>query len=326
MLAIAMKDLAGSSEDTAVVLADLRVVLGLVVLATGVANADVEGKGLDPRWTRALDHAREALAARDDVDRSIAIVVTPATPGVRVTARRATGEQAERDVDAVDDLAPSILALVVVPPPAAQVRVEPAFDAELPGDPVLARVAEPAAPLGLDLGMTLAMRWQGVSGVGAGAFAALARGAWLVDATAAWTTGSFDDAGAGAARVSLTTLELGLDAGRRFTLGPFALDGHVGPRLVRATSSLQDTAVPEIPVQYIVPSIASLQLAAGVRARWATPARVHVFVGIDASLGQTHHDAQHVIMENGSSATMIEVPQRTFGIGLVLGTDFEVLR
>lgn len=321
MVAIAMKVRAGSREDTTV---DLRAFLVLVAIAGGVARAEIEGAGLDARWSRALADVRTALADRADIDTSISIVVASAPPGVRVTARRANGDRADRDVDAIEDLGPSILALVVIPPrrPVVHARVEPAFDAELPGAPEV-RVATPAPrSLGFAIGATVGMRWRGTTGIGGGAFAALARGSWLASASASWTTAGSDEA---VSRLTVNTLELGIDVGRRIAVGPIELAGSFGPRMTRVTASLQDVEFSGTPTRYVVPELASLGLGGGLRVQWAAPARVHVFLGVEAGIDVTTRQTRDGAMDVVETR-FVPLPQRAYGIGLVLGTTFEVAR
>ncbi|HEY4177356.1 MAG TPA: hypothetical protein VGM90_11005 [Kofleriaceae bacterium] len=327
-----MKDRGRSREYDPVALADPRVVLGLVALATGVARANVDGVALDARWARALDDVRTALAARDDVDQSIVIVVSTAPGGVHVSARRPTGESTERDIDAIDDLGPSLIALVVIPH-ARRAPVESVFDAELPGLPLSAAYTPPTrAALGVDVGLMLGMRWQGSRGVSGGAFAAVEKGPWLADATIAYTAGASDQPGDSSslaiAHVTEQTIEIGLDVGRRFELGPVALGVHVGPRLAHVNGSLDDvTFVPlTMPTRYVVPEVVKTRVGGGIRVQRATPARVHLFVGIEASIDLTRSEPSDTIDNEHVLTMVVPLPQRAFGIGLVLGTVFGVAR
>jgi len=329
-----------------VVSADPRLLAGMCAVVIAMphlarADVDVRGEHLEARWSNAVDEARRALARRDDVDTFVEVIVSPASGGVRVVARRPSGERAERHVDDVDDLGPTIFALVVVPRTA---RLEPVHDAELPAD-LIVRVIAPRSGSrrdGFELGAALGARWQGSIAVGGHVFADLAAGPWLVGANLGWTTGGGDQrvvdpasAETTTEHYALRTFEIGIELGRRVELGPVEVTALVGPRLAMSTRSFQDVPAPTMSLMrtgpmvssaFDVPDVREARLAGGLRAWWTSSAHLQLLLGVDATLdvarwlGPSHPT-------DAAEVTVVEAPARpAWGIAVTLGGMFEVGR
>lgn len=317
---------------------------GVVLSFARTAHADIHGDQLDERWARTLDAIRSTLAERDDVDASVEIVVTPALDvagGVRVVARRPSGESADRRVHDPDDLGPAILALVVVPRRAARPPdpVEPAFDPEQPPEPrrMQLRAALPASRgRRFEAGVLLGVRWQGTVALGGAVFADIEARHWVVGATAGWTTAdsqaTLGDTAAGVVAMpaggALHMFELGVGAGRRFVRGPFDLTVQLGPSIVWATRSVQDASFVQMstPVRYEAPDTTSARFGGIVRLGWTTPSHARLVLGLDASVDVWRgNDVEVTATDHTTHSTLVlEAPQRAFGLGLVLGGAFEV--
>jgi hypothetical protein len=360
----------GSSEDAAVAVLDLRVLAGVLtftVATAGEARADegvvLRGDRLDAAWARALDAIARVVADRADVDATVELTIAPDRDGgVRVVARRPSGEVAVRRVDEIEDLEPTILALIVVPvrrvaAPAAEVAAEvpvsppasPPPASPPPPPPTLARELTPLSTVAaataastrprFQVGAAVGVRWQGALAVGGNAFVDAGVGRWLVGATAGWSTsehGQSASAPAGTESVpvhySMNTFELGVDVGRQFAVGPVEMAALVGPRFAASTRSLEshvdrtDMALREPPV--LTPGLREARVAGGVRARLAGSSRVRMMMRLEASLDLTESGGDTGFVPRDGDPMLVvggpDVP--AWGIALTFGGQFGVGR
>jgi len=354
-----VKDPGGSREHGVVRAVVSSAVFGLCLGMAGAwraAHADgaacapvLRADALRGAWARAVVELRRALAERDDVDRCVELIVRSDARGVRVTARLAGGGDATRRIDSPDDLGPTILALLLLPPelppapPDPPVVTPPVTPVEPPPAPALEppamarldrieRLAGPApaaAPARFEIGIAAGARWQDRIEIAAGGFADISLGPWLVGANARWGQETGDqviaaERLAGGARVSYTarTLELGVELGRRFAIGPVELSALLGPRIAAIEPHYDPLPVPLVVIsqatgeistlQYAAPSSRITRVATSLRARWAGSARLKMTLGIDASY-------------DGDMVVLVGLPPRSaWGAAVTLGGVFQV--
>jgi hypothetical protein len=365
-----MKDPNGPSEDGLVPPVDPRMLvglcLGLLVAPQAVRAGDVgcvavvRAEGLGGPWARAVAEIRQALADRDDVDRCVEIVVTREARGVRLIARLPAGGDATRLVDSPDDLGPTILALVLVParpapgdsvesPPApvAIPRLEARVAPEPPtGDSLRTATAAPveaAASANFEVGAAIGARWQGSVALGVGGFADVALGPWLVGASGQWSTEVGDqtvpaDSFVGAtvpvnARYRMRSLEIGVELGRRFLLGPVELTALLGPRVAMMSYRFQSEPVTVLNMAAGEPTILVFdvsdrrvaRIGGGLRARWAGSARLQLVFGIDASVEPSEEYSHKAVAPGGEMVVLAGPPPRpSWAFALTLGGRFQV--
>lgn len=343
--------------------------LGMVAAAAPAARADcapvIRADALRGPWASAVAALRRALAERDDVDRCVELILRPDARGVRVTARLAGGGDATRLIESPDDLGPTILALLLIPPapppapppplpavaaPAAPVALPPVEPAPAPEPPAVERLERvipapiSAATSRFEIGMAASARWQQRLEIGAGGFADISLGPWLVGANGRWGKEAGDQvtpaerlAGAGGTRVSYTarSLELGVELGRRFAVGPVELSALLGPRLAAIAPHYEPLPVPitvinqatgEIStLQFAAPSSRITRVAASLRARWAGSARLKMTFGIDASFDVDAERGDGRLVANSDMVVLIGLPPRSaWGVALTLGGLFRV--
>ena len=315
-----------------------RVLVGLVVVATSrpsAAGVELRGDRAEPAWSRAVEELRHSLALRDDVDPDVVVEVTPCAHGAVVVARRPSGAIAERQVDDPEELAATILALVVVPAapasPPPDSHLAPAIDTEAPPDPfAVDTIPASRAPVRgrFAFGAALGARWQGTLGMRVAGFADAAIGDWLVGANAGWTSGAgdqavADDAG-GMVRVAYTghEVEAGIELGRRFRLGAGELSAVVGPRIAKSTRSF-DTPMttPATALGFDVRDVHDARLASSVRLKWGRASRIQMLVGFDASvdLAVTYGDAHAPI--DGSTVQPMPMTAPRWAFALTVGGE-----
>jgi hypothetical protein len=324
---------------------------------------EVRANGLGRPWARALAEIRRALADRDDVDRCVEIIVTREPRGVRLVARLPAGGDATRLVDSPDDLGPTILALLLVPPPrpAAASAMEPppapleisrseARAAPEPptGGSLAMLAAAPVAPAAtgrFEVGTAVEARWQGRVAYGVSGFASVALGPWLVGVSGQWSTeigdrdvpaDSFVGAtGAVNARYHMRSLEIGVELGRRFVLGPVELSALLGPRIAMMSYRYDS---PPGPVTVLNPATGEstmlefdvsdrrvARVGGGLRARWVGSSRLQLVFGIDASVDPSEEYAHKVLGMDGNQTVLVGPPERpSWAFALTLGGLFQV--
>jgi hypothetical protein len=321
----------------------------------------VHADRLGGAWARALAEVRRELADRDDVDRCVELIVTPEARRIRVIARLATGGDATRLVDSPDDLGPTILALLLVParpapasatePPPRPLEL-PRFEAPAAPEPAavnlrlaIARPVAAAAAARLEVGIAVGMRWRQALGFGAGGFADVALGRWLIGVTGQWSTGLGDEVirtpsdgapGWSTTRFTSRSLEIGVELGRRFALGPVELTALFGPRVAMISRRFKsmpepftvvdpDTGDP-VTVRFAVPdTMRASGLGGGLRARWAGSERVQMVFGLDVSadLARARGD-DRLMTPDGDLVALVGLERATWGFALTLGGTFQV--
>jgi len=367
-----MKDPSRLSEDGSLAMIDPRVLVGLclgVLAAPRAAVADgvgcvpvVRAERLGGAWARALEAVRRGLAARDDVDHCVELVVTAEARRIRVVVRLAAGGDATRLVESPDDLEPTILALLLVPsrpapvaapePPPAPIalpRLEARVTPEPPtGNSVRMALAPPAAPAAtarFEVGIAVGARWRNALALGAGGVADVALGPWLIGATGQWSAALDEEviplpgsAGADPMTTTFTTrtTELGVELGRRFALGPVELTGLLGPRLALISRRFASSPAPVTVVSPFTGETTTLRFAvadttraaalgSGLRARWAGSRRLQLVLGLDVSVDlATSRENGLAMMTNGDLVAVLGPERPRWGVAFTIGGLFQV--
>jgi hypothetical protein len=289
--------------------------LGLLV-APRAASADharcaldVHGHELPARWARAVAAIQRALADRDDVDRCAEIDVTVQPGGARIVAALPDGRIAVREVAGPDELEPTLLALLLVPPAAAREAPVAALDSARRPEPVselqaataiappsaAAVATAPAARGGaagarFDLGLSTGAQWQGAVAVAAGGFAEVSLGRWLVGASGRWSRALRDapdetidrpDAPLPAPRF-VQAFEVGAELGLRGSLGAIELAAIAGPRVALVSGSVAMRTNEGTLVTGSSEGFAA-RVGAAIRAGWVASPRLRLALELDAS-------------------------------------------
>ena len=277
------------------------------------------------RWPGLVNHVREALDARDDIDPCARITLRMSDASVVVQVVLTDGRSASRSVSRRDDIVPTIEALLLVPqrltapetsaldaslspaPPVAETAAPRGHAPALPPSVNLpfraessptdretgARTpADPASHLRIELSVLSGARiGDGQTSFGLGAFSFVDVDGWLVG-----FEGRADRYETTAPGPDRPALELAALGGRRFRFGPLALDvtggaavalhGGTATSVVNNTSASAQTGVSTAP-QTVSRSGESTvpRLLVGTRLILGARSWLRIFVGVDGELG-----------------------------------------
>jgi hypothetical protein len=276
------------------------------------------------RWPGLLSDVRDALAARDDVDRCARVVLGAHGDGIVVRVVLPDGRSAERTVSGRWDVLPTLAALLVIPRAASRVRapesaatgdaelapLAPAVPTLLPVTPDRTPVLVPA-PSALRLGVSVstgARIGDGHTGVGLGISAFIERSGWLLGFGARaerYQTLQGDRSGG--------ALEVALLGGRRWWFGDIAFDWFGGPAAAFQGTSTFESQTPTGTTTQENTGIAP-RLVVGTRATFGVRSSLRAFLGVDADIGPSRI---------GSDIPgEARLPRWTFGLvlGVTMGT------
>jgi hypothetical protein len=207
--------------------------------------------GVTERWPELAARVREALVTRDDIDACAHVALAVADASISVLVALPDGRSASRAAPRPEDVVPVLEALLIVPPPEAQValaRAEPDSGAgaedvranprrsvpvdSLPRAPTQSS-AESPTHLRIELSIVSEARaGDGATSLGLGALAFVDISEWLVGFEGRADRYRYEDA-----RPSGSALELAALAGRRIPFGSFALDLVAGPAVALGETS-----------------------------------------------------------------------------------------
>jgi hypothetical protein len=302
----------------------------------GCAPAPVETEAaVRAKWPDLPDRIRGVLEGHGDVDTCARVRIRFDQATFVLEVALPDGRSTSRSLARIDDVVPTLEALLLLPLPDPRPEAEPVRAAKpgvpatavaRPGDlrpgardptPALSASFERAGSetrdwLRLELSLGARARvGDGQTGVGFAALTLFDLRGWLVGFEGARQDYGSRDSGAGA-----TVLELAVLAGRRFRRGDLALDLTVGPALAMRSFGSRVTVTSENgspPVQVVTPATEarSGRLVGGARVTFRARAVLRLFAGIDGELALA-----------GSAPDMPpgEGPVPAWAIGLILGT------
>jgi len=335
-----MKDPPGPREDGPGTMTSMgRYAAMLSTLsALGTSPALAAGRGCAPvpvetdalvraEWPDLPERIRGVLDGRGDVDRCARIRLRRDQAAVFLEVVLPDGRSASRSLARVDDVVPTLEALLLLPRPDAPAPQAEPVPATAPAEPrpragdakpvVSARFEQPAPPargwFRLEFSLAAGARiGDGQAGVGIAALTFFDLRGWLVGFEGATQRYRATDGGPPAAGVQ----ELAVLAGRRFQLGDTALDLTAGPALAtRGFGSGVSVRVEggSPPTRVVTPASSeqSKRLLWGARLTFRPRAVVRLFAGIDGELA---------LEGAGTSAPPGEAPMPSWIVGLVLGT------
>ncbi|MGD0525446.1 MAG: hypothetical protein ABSE49_09900 [Polyangiaceae bacterium] len=267
------------------------------------------------RWPGLPERVREAFEAREDIDACARVTLLMTNGSITVEVVLPDGRSASRFVSKLEDVVPTLEALLLVPshrtpaettaferpsspPPPASPSIAPSPDtssrraenlafAALPTSTRDRRAEAPAGSppsrLRIELSVVTGARLgDGQVSVGAGALAFLDLGGWLVG-----FAGRADRYETLGGVYASTAVELALLGGRRIWLKTFALDLTAGPAVLpQGTTSVQS-------YQNQTTSESSGSSSSSLTPRLLVSARLNIsarstlrtFVGVDGELG-----------------------------------------
>lgn len=177
------------------------VALGSVLAVVSVARADelvscsgiplVVDESVQPVWYQAVRAACDTIGTHGEVDRSASIHMAQRGEDLVVSVRLPDGRSAERRISRSESVAPTLEALVLLPPQ-REARAEapaPVHSENAQAFSPRPVVAAPAAPLGVEVGGGMSGRIAGsvpYGSVGAAGFASFRSGRWLLDLGMRW--------------------------------------------------------------------------------------------------------------------------------------------
>ena len=193
----------------------------------------VMSETVSERWRNAVENARVLLGQANNVDRCAELVLEPVGGDLLVRVSLADGRAGVRNLTNPSLLAPTLLAVLSLPPvksPAEQTSAPLPQDRPAPENRVngTASVSDPH----LELGLGAMARVAGgplYGGLGLSAFAQLSLHRWLVGVSARWDASDVLLLDAPPSGFNMQTLALGVQVGVRSSFRGFALDALVGP-------------------------------------------------------------------------------------------------
>jgi hypothetical protein len=265
--------------------------------------------GVSARFPDLAARVRAAFAQRADVDRCARVQLVTRDGGFSVEVTLADGRRAARSATHSEDIASTLEALLLVPeplergaasasppaatkpppelpaispPPHASHRQETrAPDDAEPGDHAPHARLGSSARLGLDVSALSGVRiGDGQDAIGLGALALIDLWDWLVG-----VSGRGDRYQTFASPPGNPVLEFALVAGRRFSVGPRALDLSAGfATVVQGTATFERSS--PATGDFSESSSSTLpRLLLGGRIHWGALSKLHAVSGLDAELG-----------------------------------------
>jgi hypothetical protein len=306
------------------------------------------GPAVNSRWPDLLSDVRDALDARDDLDRCARIQLTLRDTAIAVEVRLPDGRAAERTVARREDIVPTLESLLLVPPRTLELereqleteRLEPTPPATPPAKqaPAPVNAAATSFPIArLDRAAAVADRGPLAAGPRAGSQLridlSILSGARVGDGQSAMGLGVFSfvelsgwliGVGGRADRYrSLTdpnsdsgALELALLGGRRFRSQSLALDllGGLAAVLQGTDTFEKQTATSDFKA---TSSSTVPRLLLATRLNFNARSTLHPFVGLDGELGPTRAN------DGGAVPYVSRLPVWTVGLalGATVGTQ-----
>ena len=244
----------------------------------------------DERWLEPIRRACDQLVATPDVDTTAQVRIIPEDANLMVLVTTSDGRSTVRRVTNSDELAPTLQALLELPPPPVvrrpPVAPAPPAPSTIEGPPAYAAPPTGAAVSGSELPRGFGVELGGAVGgrvSGGRGFVSLApsisaqlrAGAWIFGIAARWEVLTWGDSDVDS--FEMETVAAGVFAAHRFHVGFIDLDVGGSPRFVAETQGYT-AATGERSA-----TVTDIGLAAIVRATFGRSA-VRVFTEIDAEL------------------------------------------
>ena len=317
--------------------------------AGSCSSLDIQlGAAVSSRWPELLSDLRQALDARDDLDRCARIQLTSRDGAIAVEVRLPDGRSAERTVSRREDVVPTLESLLLVPPHSQQLEREQTGTDTLAPPPPANQPHEQAPPpvtapptsnsvvpvgresavadrglgptalrsesrLRIELSVVSGARvGDGQSSLGLGVFSFVELSRWLVGfgGRADRYRSLYEPAQDGGA------LELALLGGRRFRSRSVALDllGGVAAVLQGTDTFEKQSATSDFKA---TSSSTVPRLLLATRLNFSARSTLHPFVGIDGELGPTRAN------DGGAVPEVSRLPRWTVGLalGATVGTQ-----
>jgi hypothetical protein len=258
------------------------------------------------RWPGLLDHVREALGGRDDVDPCSTVALTLRDGAIGVEVALPDGRSARRSVPRSEDVVPTLEALLIVPeasrapagsstPPASPASAPSTASETRPPDARPSRTASTPVPpreasafmplqrpshLRIELSAATGVRvGDGQAGVGIGVLSFLDLSGWLLG-----FSGRLDRYRVLAGADSSGALELALLGGRRVWFRTMALDLAAGPAVALGGTTTYSSQSNGNDVSASATNTVP-RLLLEVRLAFSALSTVHPFVGLDGDFG-----------------------------------------
>jgi len=310
------------------------------------------GSSVSARSPALVDRVRQAFEARADIDRCARVELTMRDASITVAVVLPDGRSATRSLSRVEDIIPTLEALLVVPqrsaqaeataldppasgPPPASAPAEPPSEASSPdtrevpsvgvlavpgGDAAEAPPAHRPSRLRIELSVVTGARiGDGQTGIGLGALSLLDLSGWLVGFEGRADRYKMVSGGAPGGAPDSGTLELAVLGGRRFRVRNVALDLVAGlAEVIQGTTTFQirSTAAGESDVTGSNSSTVP-RLLLGARVNFGALSTLRTFVGMDGELGPPRAG------DGGDVPVVPRLPVWTLGLalGATVGTQ-----
>jgi hypothetical protein len=285
---------------------------------------------LRQRYPELLEQLRSELADRASVDACASVELRAETASVAVSVELPDGRATTREVSRVEDVLPTVQALLLVPemdrreakpttpvPPLAR-EAEPRNEAPHPSEHDASPLPRREREHGFELSLVSGVRvGDGQYGYGAGVLSFIEIRRWLIG-----FQGRADGYRALRGSDPETALALGVLFGRRTDVGGTALDFTVGPAVAMRGASFSETSAvsgqrtdavvlrPAAPPERDVGPTPRLLL--GVRWGFSPRSVFRTFVGIDGELGPRRGADAPASLEPTSG----RMPAYTIGLAL----------
>jgi hypothetical protein len=257
---------------------------------------------VDARWRGLVSQVREALDARDDIDRCASVRLTLREASIAIEVTLPDGRSAIRSVSRREDVVSTIEALLVLPRRPVEPETSAREPSASPSAPVItsivpARAIDRASPptlfpasrpsrLRIELSLITGARiGDGQRSFGVGALSFLEIDGWLVGFEGRgdrYQTVAGDRDGA--------ALELAVLGGRRFRFRNLALDVVAGPAAAIQGTATFETRTSTGNTVSASSSSTVPRLLVGTRLAFDAFSTLHTFIGIDGELGPSRRD------------------------------------
>lgn len=187
-----------------------------------------------PDWAAEVPALRQRLLTLEHIDACAHVNIRSEGDGVLVDVTSG-GRSAKRFVTRPSELARTVEALVVLPPPVS--AAAHAELAEVPA-PSPTRPAPAPVPTHMEIGVAASGRLGGSPLLGGGGLvtsAGLVDGGWLAGVSARWEFGVDYFSAADPGGFSMSSGAVGVELGHRWNVGTFGYDALVGPTVVFET-------------------------------------------------------------------------------------------